>query len=89
MHEYPHERIEQLERRVRRWRLVSFVLAVLLVCALAVGGTFVVVLMVQAPDRREMQLLMERERAMRERAEQAERMRQQTERQLEAARKDR
>jgi hypothetical protein len=34
-----NERIEQLERAVKRWKLVSLCLALLLVMLLAVGGT--------------------------------------------------
>jgi hypothetical protein len=37
------ERISQLEHRVRRWRLLRLVLALLLVCALAVGGILTVI----------------------------------------------
>jgi hypothetical protein len=32
------ERNRQLERSVKRWRLVSLVLALLLICAVAIGG---------------------------------------------------
>jgi len=81
-----------LERRVRFWKLLSFVLAVLLVASVAVGGTVNVLLMLEMPTQREllMRLEDERDRAEAERAH-AEKIRQQAEqvrREMEAAKKN-
>ena len=38
MNEPLHERVSQLERCVKRWRLVSFCLLLLLILVVAVGG---------------------------------------------------
>jgi hypothetical protein len=67
------DRIRQLERTVLRWRLATFVLAILLVCSIAIGGTMSLMTMLQLPDRREMLMIREEERAMREQAEAARR----------------
>jgi hypothetical protein len=53
--------IECLKRRVRRWRLATFVLCVLLVCSTAVGITMNLLLMLDLPRREE--IMRERERA--------------------------
>lgn len=37
------ERIQHLERSVKRWRLVSLVLAFLLICLVAIGAIFTVI----------------------------------------------
>jgi hypothetical protein len=50
MHEPLLERIDQLERSVRRWRLACFALAVLVVSLLAIGGTFGTLMMLELPD---------------------------------------
>jgi hypothetical protein len=65
------DRIDALQRSVRRWRLATFVLALLLVCSIAVGGTMNLLLMLELPQREE--IMMERERAEADRhtAEQA------------------
>jgi hypothetical protein len=40
MNEALLERISQLEHQLRRWRRISVLLAFLLICVVAVGGTF-------------------------------------------------
>src|SRR5438045_3177902 len=66
MNEHFFERIRVLERSVRRWRLATFALVLLLISFLAIGATVgLVMLGLQLPDRRGM---MERERAEMERA---------------------
>jgi hypothetical protein len=77
-----------LERRVRFWRLVSFVLALLLVAYVAIGGTVNLLPLLEMPTQRELMLQaeVERDRAAVERAH-AEKVRQQAEqvrRELEA-----
>jgi hypothetical protein len=66
------ERIQTLERSVRRWRLVSLALAILLICCLATGGVFGT-LMLFGESRVQQMRMMELERAEveRMRAEQA------------------
>lgn len=86
------DRLEQLERSVRRWRLATLVFAVLLVCSIAAGGTVNLMLMLEMPAQRElmMQAEEERDRAAVERAH-AEKVRQQAEegrREMEAAKND-
>ena len=54
-------RIEHLEKGLRRWRLATFVLGLLLICSIAVGGTMNLLLMLELPRREE--IMMERERA--------------------------
>jgi hypothetical protein len=61
-----NERIEQLERSVKRWRLVSLVLALLLICAVAIGGIFAVVPATHARGEFWLWLPWVRERAARE-----------------------
>ncbi len=51
MHEPLLERIRQLERSVRLWRLVSLALLILFASAAAVSGTFGVVLLLHDRDR--------------------------------------
>jgi hypothetical protein len=83
------ERIEYLERSVRRWRLVSVALAILLACSLACGGTFTTLLLMHLPDLREMEMLRQQQLVEREQAEearmQAERARQRAEQTLREA----
>jgi hypothetical protein len=69
MHEQVLERLERAERAVRRWRLLSFALGVLLLCSLATGGTLVAMLMMQLPERDEMDHLMMRELEARNQAD--------------------
>jgi hypothetical protein len=45
-----NERISHLEQSVTRWRLVSLVLAVLLLCALAIGATLSAIPSTQEAD---------------------------------------
>ena len=45
MNEQLLERVRQMERSVRRWRLACFALVILVVSLLAVGGTFGTILM--------------------------------------------
>ena len=54
-------RVEDLERRLRRWRLATIVLGLLLACAVAIGGMTNLLLMLELPRREE--AMMERERA--------------------------
>ncbi len=72
MSEFFLERIERLERSVRRWRLVSVALGILLACSVACGGTFTTVLLMSHADQRarEEEAMMRVEEA-REQAEQA------------------
>jgi hypothetical protein len=65
------ERITQLERSVKRWRLVSMVLTLLLICAVAIGGIFAVVPATQEPGEFWLFLPWVRARAAREAEEQA------------------
>ncbi len=53
MHEPLLQRIDQLERSVRRWRLVCFALAIIVVSLLAIGGTFGTLMMLELPARRD------------------------------------
>jgi hypothetical protein len=80
-------RIEDIERRLCRWRLATFVLALLLISSVVVGGTVNVMLMLELPRREE--IMMERMRAEEARAamEQERQARQQAE-QAEAAKKN-
>ena len=50
MNEQLVERNQQLERSMTRWKLVSLSLLLLLICALAVGGTFMAIPATQEPD---------------------------------------
>jgi hypothetical protein len=68
MHEPLLDRIRQLERSLRRWRLACFALGLIIVSLLATGGTFGLILVLAASDRDE--LWMEAAEA-RDRAEQA------------------
>jgi hypothetical protein len=60
------ERISQLERSVKRWRLVSSVLTLLLICAVAIGGIFAVIPPTQEPGGIWLMLPWVRARAARE-----------------------
>jgi type II secretory pathway pseudopilin PulG len=71
MHEPLLDRIRELERAVRRWRLVSFALALVVVSLLAIGGTFGLVLVLRASNRDELHLLRAQEQAARVQAEEA------------------
>jgi hypothetical protein len=90
MHEPLLERIRQLEKSVRRWRLSCLALVLVVVSLVAIGGTFGVILMLQVPARREMEMLRmdaERARAEAQQAALAERAaREQAERALQAER---
>lgn len=90
MHEPLLERIEQLERSVRRWRLACFALAIVVVSMMAIGGTFGALLLPMLPARAEMDMLraevaQERAQAQAER-EQAQVARRQAEEAQRAAR---
>jgi hypothetical protein len=79
-------RIADLQRRLRRWRLTALALALLLISVIAVGGTMA--LLIRAlPDQRELKVREDDERArrMRERinAEQESRQPVQAKRELE------
>jgi hypothetical protein len=50
MNEPPFERISQLERSVKRWRLISLLLVFLLTCAVAIGVIFTAIPSTQEPD---------------------------------------
>jgi hypothetical protein len=63
--------IEGLKRRLRRWRLATFVLAVLLVCSIAVGATMNLLLMLELPLREEIMVERDRAEVERHKAEQA------------------
>ncbi len=91
-------RIERLERSVPRWRLATFVFAVLFFSSLATGGTLVTMLMVHLPQQEDMEVLMMQERDARQEAEvarqaaeiarlDAEEARRRLQRELEAVRK--
>jgi multidrug efflux pump subunit AcrA (membrane-fusion protein) len=90
MHEPLLERIRQLERSVSRWRLACFALFIVVVSLVAIGGTFGLILAMQVPDRRHMEMLRadaELARAQAQQAIQAERVaREQAERALQAER---
>jgi hypothetical protein len=63
--------LERLTRSVRRWRLATLVLGVLLLCTLATGGTLVAMLMFQLSGQRHMDLILFAEQQARRQAEQA------------------
>jgi hypothetical protein len=90
MHDPLLERIRQLERSVSRWRLACLALLIVVVSLVAIGGTFGVILALQVPDRRQMEMERadaEMARAHAEQAMQAERVaREQAERALQAER---
>jgi hypothetical protein len=69
--------VEDLRRRLRRWRLATFVLSVVLVSFVAVAGTFGVLMLLELQDQRDMMLQVqeaaERARAQAEDAIQAHR----------------
>jgi hypothetical protein len=44
------EQVSQLKRTVRTWRVVSLMLALLLICSLAIGGTSVGMLLLRQDD---------------------------------------
>lgn len=74
MHEPLLDRIAQLERSVRRWRLACFALAIIVVSMLAIGGTFGTLILIDLPPARaEMQMLRAQEQAARAQAEAAQR----------------
>ena len=84
--------IEELKHRLRRWRLATFALAVLVISLLAIGGTVGLLAIMEQPDQRELLMRLEAERARveAERA-QVEQIRQQAERirqEMEAAKKN-
>jgi hypothetical protein len=56
MHEPLLERIRQLEMSVRRRRLACLALLIVVVSLVAIGGTFGVILSLQVPDRRQMEM---------------------------------
>ena len=89
MHEPLLERIRQLERSVSRWRLAC-ALVIVVVSLVAIGGTFGVILTLQVPDSRLMEMQRadaEAARAREQQAMQAERnARAQAERALQAER---
>ena len=64
------ERIQDLERAVQRWKLISLALLFLLISATAISGTFGVILMLGQNALRDARL-MEAEMMARDRAEQA------------------
>jgi hypothetical protein len=67
MHEPLLERIHSLEGAVRRWKLISLALLILLICGTAISGTFSVMVMLDRPGLREARLqeMMAREEAQR------------------------
>jgi hypothetical protein len=81
-----------LERRVRFWRLVSFVIALLLVASVAIGGTVNLLLLLEMPTQRELMMRAEeeRDRAQVERAIalQVQQRAEQVRREMEAAKKN-
>lgn len=87
------ERVKQLEQQVRTWRRTSLVLALLLICGLAVGGTLVGSLTTEVPGRFDWMMLLPwvraeraaREEALRARLEQAARAAAEKEREKGAA----
>jgi hypothetical protein len=81
MNEFLLQRIEKLERSVRRWRLATIALGILLACSLACGGTFTSVLVLQLEERDEI------ERNARMQAEAAQQQADEVLRQVEAANK--
>jgi hypothetical protein len=95
-----NERVERLERSVRRWRLATFMLGILLLCTLATGGTIIAMLMSQLSGQRHMDLILLSEQNARRQAElaqqkaesarlDAEEASRQLHRQLEAAKENR
>jgi hypothetical protein len=56
MHEPLLERIRQLETSVRRWRLACLALLIVVASLVAIGGTFGVILALQIPERRHMEM---------------------------------
>jgi hypothetical protein len=87
VHEPLLDRIRELERAVRRWKLVSFALALMVVSLLAIGGTFGLILVLRASDQAEIEVLMDQEMMARQRAEQAAQDLQEMRRQLEQLQK--
>jgi hypothetical protein len=71
-------RIQELEKSVRRWRLVSFGLAVMLLSLVAIATTFVALLIMGMGDRVQAEILKGEERAARLIAEEALREAQET-----------
>jgi hypothetical protein len=63
-----NDRTQQLERAVRRWKLVSLALAILCASFLAIAGTFGLILILRAP---EIQMLREEAMVARDEAERA------------------
>ena len=56
-----------------RWRLYGLAVTILLLCSLAVGGTFTTVLLLQMPRQQEMQMPLLREQDARRQAQEAQR----------------
>jgi hypothetical protein len=79
--------VEDLRRRLRRWRLATFILSVVLVSFVAIAGTFGVLMMLELQDQRELMLqVQEAEERARAQAEDAAVQAQRTRQQAEAAR---
>src|SRR5207253_2316181 len=81
-----NDEFENLRRSVRRWRLVSFALAILLVSFLAIGGTVGLMVLMQLPDQQELEVLRDHERAAREQAQAAQQRAEEALQQVDAAR---
>jgi hypothetical protein len=81
------ERNRQLERSVKRWRLISLVLALLLIGAAAIGGIFAVIPTSQEPGDFWLFLPWVRERAAREDAMRARLQAEKALQELEAAKR--
>jgi hypothetical protein len=83
------ERIRDLERTVRRWRLACLALVLFIVSLIAIGGTVGIMVMIDLPSRNELQMQEMQARRQAERALAAERAaRQQLEQQKQQAQRE-
>jgi hypothetical protein len=71
MHEPLLERIRQLERSVLRWQLACLALVIIVVALLAIGGTFGAIMLLELPNRREIEMVRDDADAARQEADAA------------------
>jgi hypothetical protein len=71
MNEHVLERIRDLERSVRRWRLACLAMAFIIVSLIAIGGTVGIMAMIDSPSQRQVLMLQMQEIQAREQAERA------------------
>jgi hypothetical protein len=71
MHEPLLERIRQLERSVLRWQLVCLALVIVVVALLAIGGTFGAIILLELPNRHEIEMVRDEADAARQQADAA------------------